>query len=63
MKRKRMTPEERRAYEQQKAEWAQEDAEFRAMVARRAERLREWDEYVAPRRARLRRMTFGLLGR
>ena len=63
MKRKRMTPEERRAYEQQKAEWAQEDAEFRAMVARRAERLREWDEYVARRRARLRRLTFGLLGR
>jgi hypothetical protein len=63
MKRKRMTPEERRAYEQQKAEWAKESAEFRAMVARREARLREWDEYVARRRARLRRLTFGLLGR
>ncbi len=58
-----MTPEERRAYEQQKAEWAQEAADFRAMVARREARWREWDEYVARRRARLRRLTFGLLGR
>lgn len=58
-----MTPEERQAYERQKVEWAQEAAEFRAMVARREARLREWDEYVARRRAGLRRLTFGLLGR
>ena len=58
-----MTPEEREAYERQKAEWAEESAKFRAMVARREARLREWDEYVARRRARLRRLTFGLLGR
>jgi hypothetical protein len=32
------------------------------MVARREERLREWDEYVARRRAWRRRLTFGLLG-
>jgi hypothetical protein len=63
MKRKRMTPEERRAYELEKVEWAREAVEFRAMVARREARLREWDAYVARRRARLRRLTFGLLGR
>jgi hypothetical protein len=61
-KRKR-TPEERRAYEEQKARWAEEDAKFRAMVERREQRQREWDEYVARRRERLRRLTFGLLGR
>jgi hypothetical protein len=33
------------------------------MVARREVRLREWDEYAARRRARLRRLTFGVLGR
>jgi hypothetical protein len=63
MKRKRMTPDERRAYEDQKAEWAREAEDFRAMVVRREARLREWDEYVARRRARLRRLTFGVLGR
>jgi hypothetical protein len=62
MKRKR-TPEERRAYEEQKAAWAKEDAEIREIFARREQRLREWDEYVARRQARLRRLTFGLLGR
>jgi hypothetical protein len=63
MKRKRMTPEERQAYEEEKAGWAEEDAKFRAMVARREARLREWDEHMARRRARLRRLTFGLFGR
>lgn len=58
-----MTPEERQAYEEQKARWAENDRQFRAMVARREQRLREWDEYLARRRARLRRLTFGLLGR
>ena len=58
-----MTPEERRAYEERKAEWAKNSAEFRAMVERREQRHREWEEYVARRRARLRRLTFGLLGR
>lgn len=62
MKKKR-TPEERRAYEEQKAFWAREDAEIREIFARRERRLREWDEYTARRRARLRRLTFGLLGR
>ena len=58
-----MTPEERRRYEEQKARWAEEDKRFREMVARREQRLYEWDGYVARRRARLRRLTFGLLGR
>jgi hypothetical protein len=62
-RKKKMTPDERRAYEEQKAEWAKNSQEFREMVARREQRLREWDEYVARRRARLRRLTFGLLGR
>jgi hypothetical protein len=62
-KRKKMTPEERQEYEEQKAHWAEEDVKFREMVPRREQRLREWDEYVARRRARLRRLTFGLLGR
>ena len=59
-----MTPEERqRVRAAEGGVGAGTTAEFRAMVARRAERLREWDEYVARRRARLRRLTFGLLGR
>jgi hypothetical protein len=58
-----MTSDERRAYEEQKAEWAKTSEEFRQMVARREARLREWDQYVERRRARLRRLTFGLLGR
>lgn len=41
MKRKKMTPDERQAYEEQKAAWAKNSEEFRAMVARREQRLRE----------------------
>ena len=44
-------------------EWAENDRQFREMVARREQRRREWDEILARRRARLRRVTFGLLGR
>lgn len=58
-----MTPEFRRRLEQQRAESAQNVAEAKAIFARREQRLREWDEYVARRRARMRRLTFGLLGR
>lgn len=43
--------------------WDEHDRQFREILARRQQRLREWDEYVARRRARLRRLTFGLLGR
>jgi|GEM_PF-5411534 len=58
-----MSPEFRRHLEEQRAQWAKNDAEVRAIFARREERLRAYDEYVARRRARLRRLTFGLLGR
>ena len=58
-----MSPEFRRRLEEQRAQWAKNDAEVRAIFARREERLRAYDEYVARRRARLRRLTFGLLGR
>jgi hypothetical protein len=63
MKRKKMTPEFRRKLAERRAEWAEIDRSFLEMVARREQRLREWDEYMARRRARLRRLTFGLLGR
>jgi hypothetical protein len=59
-----MTPEERkRRLAERRREWRENDRLFREMVARREQRLREWDDYVARRRARLRRLTFGLLGR
>jgi hypothetical protein len=63
MKRKKMTPEFRRKLAERRAEWAEIDRSFLEMVARREQRFREWDEYMARRRARLRRLTFGLLGR
>lgn len=53
----------REKLEELKPIWAEEDRKFREMVARREQRLREWDEYVARRQARIRRLTFGLLGR
>jgi hypothetical protein len=43
--------------------WEENSRQFREMAERREQRLREWDQYVARRRARLRRLTFGLLGR
>lgn len=59
-----MTRDEwRKRLAEKRIEWAEEDRKFREMVARREQRLREWDEYVACRRARIRRLTFGLLGR
>lgn len=59
-----MTREEwRRRVAENRVVWDENDRRFREMVARRAQQQREWDEYVARRRARLRRFTFGLLGR
>jgi len=58
-----MTPEFRRRLEQRVAGSARNVAEAKQIFARREQRLREWDAYVARRRARLRRVTFGLLGR
>jgi hypothetical protein len=46
-----------------KARWEQEAREFREMYERRLQRHAEWEAAEARRRARLRRMTFGLLGR
>lgn len=57
----------RREWQEKLAElrpiWEEHDRQFREIVARRQQRLREWDEYVNRRRASLRRLTFGLLGR
>jgi hypothetical protein len=47
-------------------EWRQArevSRQFREMVERRAARLAAWDEAERRRKARLRRWTFGLLGR
>jgi hypothetical protein len=45
------------------ARWAREREEFRALMKRRAERLAAADAREVERRARLRRLSFGLLGR
>jgi ribose 1,5-bisphosphokinase PhnN len=58
-----MTPEFKRRFEQRLAESAASVAVAKEIFARREQRLREWEEDVARRRARLRRLTFGLLGR
>ena len=58
-----MTPEFKRELEARLAESARNGAEAEEIFARREQRLREWDEYVAHRQARLRRLTCGLLGR
>jgi hypothetical protein len=52
-----MDPEERRRYELQRAEWARQSAEFKAMHERLLARWREDDE----RRARKRRLLMRLL--
>jgi hypothetical protein len=43
--------------------WAEEEREFREMYERRLQRKAEWEAVEERRRARLRRLTFGLLGR
>jgi hypothetical protein len=52
---RKMSPEERRRYEEQKAEWAQERRDFEAMYARLQARWREEDERRERRRRLLRR--------
>jgi hypothetical protein len=52
-----MSPEERRRYEAQKAEWARTTADFEAMYERLRARWREADE----RRARRRRFLVRLM--
>ena len=46
-----------------RARWAQEEHDFHEYVKARLEGLRERREREARRRARLRRLSFGLLGR
>ena len=48
---------------EEKARWAEERKAFREMYERRLERHAEWEAAEERRRARLRRLTFGLLGR
>jgi len=55
-KRRKIDPEER-------AYWAQVGRDFREMYERRLQRLAEWDAAEARRKERLRRLTFGILGR
>jgi hypothetical protein len=55
-KRKRIDPE-------LLAQWAREREEFRELMRLRAARLDAAEAREAARRARIRRLTFGLLGR
>ena len=45
------------------ARWAREEREFQSYVEARIQQLRARREHEARRRARLRRLSFGLLGR
>ena len=45
------------------ARWQRESQEFREMYERRLQRQAEWDAAEARRKVRLRRLSFGLLGR
>jgi hypothetical protein len=58
-----MDPDDRARWEAQKAQWARNRREFEAMYERLQARWREEDELIERRRARLRRLTLGLLGR
>lgn len=60
---RKMTPEERRRLEELRARWDRNSREFEAMHQRLLARWRDEDERDERRRARLRRLTFGLLGR
>ena len=46
-----------------RARWAEESRAFREMYERRLQRHAEWMAAEERRRARLRRLSFGLLGR
>ncbi len=56
-KRKRRIDPEERAY------WDEVGRQFREMYERRVERIAAWEAADARRKERLRRLTFGLLGR
>ena len=53
---RKMSPEERRRYEEQKAHWAQERRDFEAMYERLKARWREEDERRERRRALFRKL-------
>lgn len=53
---RRMTPDERRRYEAQKAEWAKTRRDFEALHERLRARWREEDERRERRRRALRRL-------
>jgi hypothetical protein len=53
---KKMDPEERRRYQQQKERWARNSREFEAMYERLKARWREEDERRERRRRRIRRL-------
>ncbi len=53
---KQMDPDERRRYEEQKAEWAREKLEFEAMYERLKARWHEEDERRERRRALFRKL-------
>ncbi len=55
-KRRKIDPEER-------AYWDKVGREFREMYERRIQRIAEWEAAEARRKERLRRLTFGRLGR
>jgi regulator of replication initiation timing len=63
MKKKNLTPEQRRALADSLAEVKAELGNIRTVLERRLERKAELDADDERRRARLRRLTFGLLGR
>ena len=58
-----MNPDERRRFEERRAQWDRNSRDFEAMYERLRARWQAADERDARRRARLRRVTFGLLGR
>jgi len=60
---RKMDPDERRRFEERRAVWQRNSREFEALHERLRARWRAEDERDARRRARLRRLTFGLLGR
>jgi len=63
-KRKRsLTPEQRAALRESLADVRAELGTIRAVLESRLDRLASWEAAEERRRARLRRLTFGLLGR
>ncbi len=63
MERKRLTPEQRRALREALSELREGMRELRLLFERIEARQQVAREVEARRRARLRRLTFGLLGR